>query len=602
MKNYRIKLLTMSRTVRQLFAISILILLSLCRIPVSGQLPSGFGNAQSPVRTTQLVRKYLTPVRIVWKSDATGTLIRNEEVLLKPGSGQATLNNGKNLVLQSTKNELPLIILDFGKEIQGRLEIITSINNDKKMGHVRIRFGESVSETLSDIGKDGATNDHSLRDFTIALPWLGRVETGNSGFRFASIQLVDTLTKIEIKEISAIFEYRDIPYQGSFRCNDERLNQIWMTGAYTVHLNMQDYLWDGIKRDRLVWVGDLHPEVMTVNSVFGYNEVVPKSLDLIRDLTPLPGWMNGLSSYSMWWILLHHEWYKYQGNLDYLKQQQGYLFELLRLLSTKIDDSGKENLKGGRFLDWPSSEDSLAIHAGLQSMMVLTFRAGAELSTTLGNRAMADMCQATVEKLKKHIPQHNGSKQAAALLSLSGLLPAEKANKEVLSQNGVHKMSTFYGYYMLKARAQAGDYDGAINNIRDYWGGMLDLGATTFWEDFDIDWKENAGRIDEMPVKGIVDVHATYGGYCYKQLRHSFCHGWASGPTSWLSENVLGVKVVEPGCKVIKIEPHLGQLLWVEGTFPTPLGVVKIRHDRRPDGTVKSDIHAPEGVKIIMNP
>lgn len=25
----------------------------------------------------------------------------------------------------------------------------------------------------------------------------------------------------------------------------------WLTGAYTVHLNMQDYLWDGIKRDRL---------------------------------------------------------------------------------------------------------------------------------------------------------------------------------------------------------------------------------------------------------------------------------------------------------------------------------------------------------------
>ena len=63
---------------------------------------------------------------------------------------------------------------------------------------------------------------------------------------------------------------------------------------------MQEYLWDGVKRDRLVWVGDLHPEVMTVNTVFGYNEVVPKSLDLIRDITPLPQWMNGISSYSIW--------------------------------------------------------------------------------------------------------------------------------------------------------------------------------------------------------------------------------------------------------------------------------------------------------------
>lgn len=68
-------------------------------------------------------------------------------------------------------------------------------------------------------------------------------------------------------------------------------------------LEYAEYLWVGVKRDRLVWVGDLHPEVMTVSTVFGYNEVVPKSLDLIRDITPLPSWMNGISSYSIWWLI-----------------------------------------------------------------------------------------------------------------------------------------------------------------------------------------------------------------------------------------------------------------------------------------------------------
>ena len=54
---------------------------------------------------------------------------------------------------------------------------------------------------------------------------------------------------------------------------------------------------------------------MTVSTVFGYNEVVPKSLDLIRDITPLPSWMNGISSYSIWWLLIQRDWYYYQGNL-----------------------------------------------------------------------------------------------------------------------------------------------------------------------------------------------------------------------------------------------------------------------------------------------
>jgi hypothetical protein len=550
-------------------------------------------------RASQLVREYLTPTRIVWMSDTTGTTIQNPEILLKPGNGQAMLNKEKGFQLKSSVVELPVIVLDFGKEIKGGLELVTTINNETKMPCLRIRFGESVSETMSKIDENGSTNDHAMRDMIVQLPWLGKMEIGNTGFRFVSLQLIDPDSKVELKELSAISSKRDIPYIGSFKCNDKRLNQIWMTGAYTVHLNMQDYLWDGIKRDQLVWLGDLHPEIMTVNTVFGYNEVVPKSLDLIRDLTPLPAWMNGMASYSLWWVIIHDDWYNYQGNLGYLKQQKSYLFDLLRLLATKIDDSGKETLKPGRFLDWPSNGNPKAIHAGLQSLMVMTFQSGARLSAALGDKAMVEFCNETVRKLKMHFPDSNNSKQAAALLALSGLAPALQMNSEILSKDGVQNMSTFYGYYILKARAMAGDYQGALDNIREYWGGMLDLGATTFWEHFEIDWLKNANRIDEPVAEGKVDVHATYGDHCYKGFRHSLCHGWASGPTSWLSEYVLGVQVMEPGCRKVKIDPHLGDLEWVEGSFPTPYGKIFIRHEKAVNGKIVSKINAPNEVKII---
>ena len=39
---------------------------------------------------------------------------------------------------------------------------------------------------------------------------------------------------------------------------------------------------------------------------------------------------------------------------------------------------------------------------------------------------------------------------------------------------------------------------------------------TTFWEDFDVAWLENAARIDKLPGNGLVDVHAAYGDYCYR--------------------------------------------------------------------------------------
>lgn len=384
-----------------------------------------------------------------------------------------------------------------------------------------------------------------------------------------------------------------------------------MTGAYTVHVNMQEYLWDGIKRDRLVWIGDLHPEVMTVNSVFGYNEVVPKSLDLIRNTTPLPTWMNGISSYSIWWLLIHRDWYYYQGDLAYLKEQREYLTGLLRHLISKVDKDGREQLDGNRFLDWPSSENKQGIDAGLQSLMLWAMNSGNELCFVLGEDQLAKECAVAAEKLtkagKKLAKEYKklkierdapGSKQGAALMALAGLMKVEEANKDFLSFNGSRGFSTFYGYYMLRAMAEAGNYQGAMDVIREFWGAMLDLGATTFWEDFNIDWLPNASRIDELVPDGKKDIHGDYGAYCYVGLRHSLCHGWASGPTSWMSEYILGVKVLEPGCKVVQIRPNLGDLQWVEGTFPTPYGDIKISH-KIVNGKLESQIDAPKEVRII---
>ena len=49
----------------------------------------------------------------------------------------------------------------------------------------------------------------------------------------------------------------------------------------------------------------------------------------------------------------------------------------------------------------------------------------------------------------------------------------------------------------------------------------------------------------------------------------------------------------------MKIEPNLGGLEWVEGTVPTPYGVIKVRHEKQADGKIKSKIEVPKGVKVV---
>lgn len=579
-----------------MFRSPLLALLVLAAAPVCAEesprvLPEVVAKAEaSPLRSF-----FLPPTRLVWKSEAG---VANAEGLLAPKPGQAVLKEPQPpCVLTAIKGQPAGVLLDFGTELHGFVELFTPLTPGKTPPTVRVRFGESVAEAMAELGgKQGAQNDHAIRDETTVLPWLGRKTVGPSGFRFVRIDAVDPAQPVSLSQVRAVLVMRDIPYVGSFRCDDERLNRIWQVGAYTVHLNMQEYLWDGIKRDRLVWIGDMHPEVSTIDAVFGHNDVVPRSLDLTRDVTPVTEWMNGISSYSMWWVLIHEEWWRHHGDRAYLEKQKTYMQALLKKLAGLIGADGREKIDGMRFLDWPSSPNQQGVTAGLQGLLVMTLESGARLLIALGDAETAGLCREAAARGRKVVPDVNGSKSGAALLALAGMTDAKRTAHEVLKVGGAKDVSTFYGFYVLQALGQAGEMDAALEIVRTYWGAMLDRGATTFWEDFNLDWLADSARIDELVPPGKKDLHGDFGAYCYEGFRHSFCHGWASGPTAFLSQQVLGVQPLEPGFAKVRIAPQLGSLRWAEGTYPTPRGVIRVRHERAPDGSIQSDIKLPDGV------
>lgn len=548
-----------------------------------------------------LTREFVMPVRLVELPDSCCDGVGNDVALLRPFDGQLAVSSPDVCVLSTRGGRHGAVLLDFGRELCGGIELAAPIRGSQKAVKVRVCLGESVSEALSDVNAEGATatNDHSLRDFTVEVPWLGTVEVGNSGFRFALVELAEPEAELPLRAVRAVSRYRDIPYTGSFESDDERINDIWRTGAYTVHLNMQNYLWDGVKRDRLVWVGDLHPEVMTIANVFGDYDVVRKSLDFARDTSPLPGWMNGIAAYSMWWLIIHRDLCLYSGDIEYAREQRDYMLRLLDCFDEGLDGD-KENYGGAqRLLDWPTSEMPEVIHSGYQSLLIMAAQAAGELGEWTGDSELKAKSGKLLKKIRRHNPPTGGVKQSAALALLSGTARDRKAERDIILTGGASGFSTFYGYYMLEALAQEGAADKALDILSDYWGCMLDLGATTFWEDLVYEEGLKAARIDEPVPAGAFDIHKSAGDYCYKGHRHSFCHGWASGPVPWLSRYVLGVRPVKPGFAEMVVEPHLGRLQHVEGSVPTPHGPVRVKHTRRADGKIDTEIDAPEGVKIV---
>lgn len=541
----------------------------------------------------EFIYKNIFPVKII---SSSGNVL-NAEVLLKEKILQITTNEPDCMVLSNkTGNKNAYVIFDFGKEINAKLRILTYTADGADYADLRITYGESVSEALSEIGYKGATNDHSIRDFKYSFPSYSDMSLNESGFRFVKIELINKKVSVRIKSVVAVSSIRNIEYLGSFRCDNDVLNKIYDTAAYTCHLNMQQYIWDGIKRDRLVWVGDMHPEMLAVRTIFGNHNIISNSLRFMRESTPLPQWMNGMPTYSLWWIIILWDWYYYTGDRDFLAENKEYAINLIEIICNLVNKDGTDNLPS-YFLDWPCNNKKAEI-SGSRALLAYCYDKAQMLCCEFGLKILADDCKLKKDYLLKTKANSYGAKQVEAFYSLSSWVDKLEAGNKIL-EKGCHGFSTFMSYYLLKSAVEA-DMTKTLNALEEYYGAMLKMGATTFWEDFDITWAENSFGIDEIPRKGKKDIHGDFGAFCYKGLRHSLCHGWASGPVAFLAEEVLGIKILSPGCKKVKISPKLGKLKFAEGAYPTPHGLIKIKAYRDEAGKTITMYEAPDDIEIIL--
>ncbi|MBO9601854.1 MAG: hypothetical protein J7496_05020 [Novosphingobium sp.] len=529
------------------------------------------------------------PVRIIWQSDHA---VINSQWLTNQRISQPLQSDSRPACVLEPGGAL---LIDFGCELNGSVELAVGapVAQIDPLPALRLRLGESASEAMAELGERNAGNDYAVRDDTVMMPWLGVRSFGPSGFRFLRIDCAGQIP-VPLTHVRAVLALRNVEPSGSFRCSDQEVTRIWEVGAWTTRLNLQHHLWDGIKRDRLVWLGDLQPAAGAVQAIFGPDPAIERSLDLIRDCTPIGSWMNGISSYSLWWILIHERWWWGKGDRAYLEEQRTYLAGLTALLLNAMDASGREQLGGMRFIDWPSAGVDATVSAGLQALLCLALGAGSRMLSILGDAPRAEQCAAGAARARRAGQAPSASKAIAGLQALAGMIPSDPAALRIL-EGGARGMTAFLGGFALETLARAGRVDRGLAIMRGYWGAMIERGATSFWEEFDVDWLEGSGRIDELPDPGQRDLHGDFGRFGHAGFRMSLCHAWSVAPTAWLSENVLGIRPASPGLASVSITPQLGMLDWAEGRYPTPHGLIWVRHERK-NGTIESEISLPDGV------
>src|ERR1035441_8577459 len=161
--------------------------------------------------------------------------------------------------------------------------------------------------------------------------------------------------------------------------------------------------------------------------------------------------------------------------------------------------------------------------------------------------------------------------QTNAMAVMSGAANPEEQRaiwERVLSQVGAptglmtnfeapqNVITPYYGFYLLDAMARLDHRPEALRWMRQYWGGMLADGATSFWEAYDPRWD------------GGQDFHASLEADGKKGYYVSLAHGWSSGPTAWLMEQLLGIQPTAGGFREVSIRPDRAGLRWARGAEP----------------------------------
>jgi alpha-L-rhamnosidase len=391
------------------------------------------------------------------------------------------------------------------------------------------------------------------------------------GVRFGWLEVISHQRNWHMKNLRLVCQVKPVNYMGSFSSSDSTLTKTWYTGAYTVKLNLQKDYFGAIlmeRSDRHSWTGDAFPSQAASMVAFGNYDFVKNNLINTSTLN------NGIASYSLYWVLSLIDYVKYTGDKDFAIK---YTDNACGKLDTAFSNFGKS--PGLGFYGWDErlgagfeNPDIAESQHAYSMLSIRTWSEFARLMEQIDNPALAEKYKryaaekmAETRKDKKWMAAFG--LHAAADAINTGLTSKEEDSffydKEFRDRINRLSYSPFNQYFILNAMSGTNNYADAIEMIKDYWGGQIDQGATTFYEVYRPSWNAVIGKNGAPPNNQC--------GYT------SLTHPWSAGVVKWISQEILGIRPLQPGFKTFQIKPHLGTTLrWVAGSVYTKNGLISV--------------------------
>ncbi len=479
----------------------------------------------------------------------------------------------------------PTVLLDFGRMLTGYVEL-----DVEAPAGVTLDIG--VAERLI----DGQFNN------TIECPFCFRYTTTAGrqiwrsfawrGFRYVKLRLHEAYEPVRLHAVRAIQTRYPFKELGVFESGDEVLNGVFDICRHTLRLCCHESIMDTPWREQAQWLGDVAAVSLGgIYACFGDPALPAKFLrqsgamqnsdGIISNITNSPPWPNArdIPDYSLWWVMAVWNHYLYTGQREWIERSYSVVRGVIAAFLRHRDETGLvSDMPGWVFIDWAHTEKrgqctalNAILHGALEAAgkmaQVLDDGGGLEefavaagairrsVEARLFDSRRGVFADANVAgQLSPMVSEH--ANFAAILFDLCGPRTAAGIVDHLLVRRDVEatEAAPFFTMVVLQALDKVGRFDLALRVIRDRWGRrMLARGSGSCHEE----WGQNG----------------SWRSGTYQGFMRTLSHAWSAHPAEFLIRNLMGLEIVEPGCRVLRVAPKV----LPEGyraVFPTPHGPV----------------------------
>ncbi len=421
-----------------------------------------------------------------------------------------------------------IYLVDMGQNMAGWIELKVEGEPGEL---VKMKFGEALKEdgTLDqyNIARHHRETELQVAEYTLKGSGTETWEPKFTYYGFQYVQIEGYPGKLSAGDITGKVVHTSFDQSGSFSCSNDIINKINHASEWSYISNFLGYPTDCPQREKNGWTGDAHLSAETGLLMFKPQSAYTKWLydckdaqkesGLLPGIVPTCGWGYDLggkpTGYGPAWdgayIWVPWYMYLYSGDISVLKSHYGNMKKSIDFMTEQSEGHILDIGLG----DWvyinsyaPRDLTSTACYYDLTSKF-------SQVASLLGKQEDAELYSQLAGEIKtafngkfyrpKEKTYANSEQTALAAALYFDMVPSKdvkkvagKLEKVIMENDGLLDCGVLGAKWIPHALSDHGYADLAyrisINTRYPGWGYWMEQGATTLWEDFNMESLDNS--------------------------------------------------------------------------------------------------------------